>query len=84
MYFLSKGARSAPWADGLATGVAKAHIVILYRRPVGTHIDIMNIYDVGAPLAAGKSTGVGNFRSSPGKMIQLLKEFLTYALLTVF
>jgi len=37
---------------------------------------------VGAPLAAGKSTSAGNFRSSPGKTIQLLKEFLAYALLT--
>jgi len=27
-----KGARSVLWADGLATGVAKARAVILYRR----------------------------------------------------
>ena len=39
---------------------------------------------VGVPLAAGTSTVAGNFGSSVGKMIQLLKEFLAYALLTVF
>jgi len=39
-----KGARSAPSADGLVTGVAKARVVILYRRPVGARTDVMNIH----------------------------------------
>jgi len=67
-------------------GIAKACAVILYCRQVdarkGTRIDVMNMHDVGAQLAAVNATGAGNFRSSAGKMVQLLKEFLAYALLT--
>jgi len=45
---VTKGARSVPWADSLATGVAwiaKARAVMLYRRQIGARIDVMNMHD---------------------------------------